>query len=386
MNVQRMAVRTAALLILSGSAITSIWGQPGNQNTPDSPGGMPAGMSPGGGPGPSAKINYTPAIYVDEGVYVPEKSVAASLSGGKVGNTSASGVKITSKADSFNGIYVKGSKSVFTLSDSTIELYGNGVNHADNYGAGAGAVAGSGGTLILKNVKITTNGLGSCTATSTDKGILKVYDSTLIANGGILPPGSPAPGTSPLAWGPPAPLGIGGNARASNTTSGSKSYFYNSTIIAEEWGALSTDETGGGVYLEANNCDIRTIKNGYGTYADGGATVVINDSKMSTATYLAIIAGPGKVTLNNVNATSGGNAVMLHNVGGNPAEVGVLEIKGGKIVTQKPVILVRSASPEITIDGTELASTSGVLIQSVINPDPHAARVKGQSDLKEDET
>ncbi len=370
-GIKRKVSRGTATLLLSVAMIATAWGQQGGQGASGGPGGMPLGMP---GPGSNVRINYTSAIYVNDGVYLPEKSTATAVSGGKVRDTSASRIKITSKADDFNGLYVKGSKSVYTLSNATIDLYGNGSN--DFYGVGAGAMADEGATLVLRNVLITTNGVISPTTTSTGNSTLKVYDSTLRANGGTLPKGYVRK-IGPGMMEPPAPLGISGTARATLTMNNSKSYFYNTTIIADGWGALSTDAAWG-VYLEANHCDVQVLKSGYGTYADNGAKVVINDSKMTTATYQGIVAGQASLAFNHVTGSSDGNSVMIHSVMGRAAEVGTLEIMGGKIATRKAVILVKSANADITIDGAELSSKSGALLQSVISDDANATKVNGQ--------
>ena len=68
----------------------------------------------------------------------------------------------------------------------------------------------------------------------------------------------------------------------------------------------------------------------------------------------------------------------MHDVHGNTSEVGGIEIDGGKLVTGKAVVLVKSANADITLDRAALASGSGVLIQSVLNDDPNATRVDGQ--------
>jgi hypothetical protein len=163
------------------------------------------------------------------------------------------------------------------------------------------------------------------------------------------------------------------------TTDHSESYFYHSTIIADGWGALSTDMANGHVYLEANDCTIRTLSSGYGTYADVGARVVINHSTMDVASYLGIIAGDGTVLLNHVAGRSRGIGVLVHDVHGKTSEVGRIEIDGGKLVSGKALILVKSANAEITLDGAALASDSGVLIQSVLNEDANATKVDGQT-------
>jgi hypothetical protein len=323
------------------------------------------------------KIDFTPAVYIDGGKHDPGKSTASVVTGGTVGESTASGLRITSGAKDFNGFYVRGGQLPYTLSHSVIELSGNGSN--DFVGLGAGAMADGGSTLILKNVRITTHGVISSATTSTSGSTLKVHDSTLIANGGPLPQGyEPIIGAGMME--PPAPLGIAGTARTCLTLNNSASYFYNSTIIADGWGALSTDIAMDHVYLEANDCDVWVRNSGYGTYADWNCKVVINDSRMNVGTYAGILAGPGEIYFNNVDAVSGGNCAMIHSVmRSDPTEIGILEIKGGKIATRDEVILVKSTNADISLVGAELTSEKGILIQSIINPDPYATKLEGKN-------
>jgi hypothetical protein len=315
-------------------------------------------------------------LFVRDGVYVPQALGLGTISGGKVDSASAAGVTILSANDSLNGVYVTGRESRYTLADARIDLSGSGSD--DMSGIAAAALVGGGGTLTLKHVKITTNGVISSDASATDHSTLKVYDSILIAHGGTLPQAYVRK-IGPGMMEPPAPLGISGTARASVTTDHSESYFYRSTIIADGWGALSTDMANGHVYLEANECNIRTLNSGYGTYADVGAKVVINRSRLDVASYLGIIAGDGSVLLNHVAGRSRGIGVMVHDVHGKTSDIGRLEIDGGKLVTGKAVILVKSANADITLDGAALASDSGVLIQSTLNEDSNATKVDGQT-------
>jgi hypothetical protein len=315
-------------------------------------------------------------VLVQDGVYVPQAGAAAALSAGVVRSAAASGVRIVSAEDNLNAVYVTGSTSRYTLANARIDLSGNGSD--DMSGIAAAALVGGGGALILKHVNITTSGVISSTASATGHSTLRVYDSTLIAHGGRLPQ-TYVRMIGPGMMEPPAPLGISGTARASVTSDHSESYFYHSTIIADGWGALSTDMTNGHVYLEANDCTIRTLSSGYGTYADVGAKVVINRSTMDVASDLAIIAGDGAVLLNHVAGKSRGIGVMVHDVHGKTSEIGRIDVDGGKLVTAKSVILVKSANADITLDGAALTSGSGVLIQSVRNEDPNATKVDGQA-------
>jgi hypothetical protein len=365
---KRMAILPALLC-----AVLSAWAQ---QAPP--PAG-PAGMPLQGPPPPvraSSQVDYTAELYVVDGRYRPERSQAATALAGKAGDGAATGIALRSSAADRNGIIVHGGATPYTVSNATIALSGNGSN--DFEAIGAGALVDNGGSLVLKSVNITTNGVISPATAAREKSVLKVYDSTLIAHGGPLP-GGYVPKIGAGMMEPPAPLGIKGTARAHLSTSNSKTYFYRSTIIADGWGALSTDDTGGNVYLEADDCDIRVNNSGYGVYADFGATVVLKRSRLKTATFGGIIAGAGKIEFQDVQGDSGGNAVMIHSVMGNPLEKGILAISGGRLASAHATLLVKSANADITIDHVEMQPADGTLLQSIVNTDPNATRVDGKA-------
>jgi len=343
-------------------------GEPGPSAIP----GGPPGMPPMGGPPPE----YVAAIQIQDGAYVAAGSRPAAVRGKIAGATSASDLTIASGADAFNGLVVSGKHSSFVLRDSSITLSGKGTSDFD--GVAAGALVSDGATLELRNVHVTTSGVVSSAATSMGGATLRVYKSTLITHGGPLPSGY-VRRIGPGMKEPPTPLGITGDARAHLTMSGAKSYFYDSTIIADGWGALSTDATGGYVYVEANNCDVRTLRSGYGTYADGGAHVVINHSRFDTASYLGIIAGSGEFRFDDLTGRSGGNGVMIHSVmAPDPTEKGVLTIVGGTLTTRDAAILVKSANADITIEHAVLRPANGDLVLAVVNDDANATRVSGR--------
>lgn len=330
------------------------------------PAGPPTYTGPGAGGITSA------VVYVEDGQYLQGQSTPTSVSGGKVTTTSAIGIKIASDTENLNGLYVTGSKSNYTLKDSKINLSGNCSN--DFIGIGSGAMVNNGGTLTLRNANINTNGCIRSAITTTGHSILKVYDSTIKANGGTLP-SNYVPIIGPGMMEPPSGLGITGTSRACLTMDNSKSYYYNSTIIADGWGALSTDSSGGYVYLEANNCNVETIKNGYGAYADNGCHDVFNNSKFTSGGMAAIMAGESDITYKDTDATCGTYFVMMHDVMGSTSDKGTLEVTGGNIKTNDAVVLVKSDNADITIDGAKMVSQSGTLIKSIINPDPYRTKV-----------
>jgi hypothetical protein len=324
-------------------------------------GGAPGGREggPGGPPGGRGGAQPTPAVYIDDGAYVASKSKTSVVSGGEIKDSYASNVKITAKEDSIGGFYVKGSKSQYTLTGANIELTGtvNGLG-----GPGSGAISDDHGTLIIRNANIVTNGESRSATAAENYSTLIVNNSTLIAHG--------IPFTPDITnTGQKRQLEVDGNARAHVTMSNSESYFNNSTIIADGWGALSTDASGGYVYVEANHCDIQTIKHGYGTYADHYCIVSLNNSKVTTAAHTAIVDKNGKVYLNNVDATAGKYCALIHNSGMPVSVVGTLKVKGGRIETADAAILVKSTNTDIIFDGTKLVSKKGILIQSQLADD-----------------
>ncbi len=336
---------------------------------PLGPDGQPLPMQ---GFGDSKPVNI--GVLIDNGAYVPEKSSLAPILSGKVTATKASGLKIRSSQDKFNALYVSGGSSDFTLSNSTISLKGTGGDDAS--GIGSAVLAGNGGTLTLRHVKIVTSAPVASAAVATTHATLRVYDSELITHGGALPAGY-KPHIGPGMMEAPPPLGITGTARAVNTTVGASSYYYDTKIISDGWGALSTDA--GGKYVECNRCLLKTIHSGYGTYSDNGITVVVNDSKIRSATFVSIVAGTGKLALNTVDARSGTHGIMIHSVMGRPAEVGTLTIKGGVVATKESSIWVKSANADITADGVTFQPANGIILESIINTDPNATKASADS-------
>lgn len=332
---------------------------------PGGPGGMP--------PMPSiAQTKYQAAVYIDNGRYLAAKSTPAAVQSGQVTDTGGSGLRIRHDGNDFNGVLVLGSKSDVTLQDASIDLKGDGSN--DILGIGAGVMVAGDSTLVLRHVDVTTTGVVASAAFAGGHGTLKAYDSTFRSNGGTLPPGY-VPKIGPGMKTPPWPLGITGTARATLTTGDSRSYYYHSTIITKGWGALSTDACRD-AYLEADDSTVQVLDSGYGAYADNGCTVVIDRSKIDSATYDGIIAGTGKMTFADDHAIAGKNAVMIHNVMGLGTEVAHLTIDKGEFSSGAATVLVKSANADIEIEDARLTSKDGILLKAIVNSDPNATKVK----------
>jgi hypothetical protein len=329
---------------------------------------------PGESPAPEApkkEEKAMPGVYIDKNEYITKESKKDIVKDGKIGDADASGIKIAGEGGSTGGVYVKGEGSNYTLSDSTIELTGD---VKDMGGVTAGAAADDHGTLTLKNVNITVTGNARNTVSCTNNSILKVYNSTLIDHGA---PFDLIPLDDPSLKGASKYLEVQGNSRTTITMQNSKSYFYDSTIIGDGWGALSTDAGGDYVYMEATNCKVKTIKSGYGAYADLMCHDTFNNCDFDVASMAIVVAGIGDATFNDTKANCGSYFALMHCVTGSHTEIGSLNVKGGVITCKKPAVMVRSHNVDINFDGVKLNSESGVLIKTMVNPDPNATPTDG---------
>ena len=183
---------------------------------------------------------------------------------------------------------------------------------------------------------------------------------------------------------PPVFLEIEGNMRTHCTVMDSESYFYNSTVIADSWAALSTDAAGDRVYLEANDCKVITTRSGYGTYADTGCYCTLNRCDLDVANMAAIVAGESGVQLNDCTAKCGSYVVLNHVVGGGPmadallSQVSDIRIRGGKYQCENEAVVVKSNNADVLFENAEIHSFAGLLLRSKLNDDPCAPDPAGR--------
>ena len=311
-------------------------------------------------------FEYPAAIYVRDGKVDKAKTHPDQVQAGRFTGRSADGVHVVVRADRSNGLYIAG-KSDFTLTRAKVEVFGNSAGWDENFGLGAGATVGEGATLTVRDSTFETHGIKSL-ALAAANGTLRVYKSRLHAFGGDVSAQNMIPGTGPGYVGAPEALNIVGTARTANVVGSGKAYYYDSTIISEGWGALSTDSARPYVYLEVNNCDVEARNGGYGLYADIGAEVVANSSRFKSTDYTGIISGDGKIRLNDVIEDGAIHGVMMHAPGQDFLKTADLRIKGGHYRTRNASLLVLSANADIDLDGVDLQPADGVLLRSEINP------------------
>lgn len=340
---------------------------------PGAPSAPPPGMPPGfPNMGPPPEI--IAAVDVQGSSVTQPAAAGARVQAARLDARGARALKLQSSRDKVNGLYVHGAAR-FELQGADIETSGR--SSSDFDGVAAAVLAKDQAQLTLRHARVVTRGVAAAAVTATDGSTLHVHHSDLQAWGGPLPSGY-VRRIGPGMLEPPTPLGIVGTARTTLAMGSAKAYYHDSRITAEGWGALSTDAARG-AYLEVNRCTVRVLKSGYGTYADNGATVVINDSLLDVPTFGGVIAGQASLALNRTRIKSAGNAVMIHSVMGQPAEVATLTIDGGDIQTRDAAIVVKSANADIRIRGAKISARNGDLLLGVVNDDGFATKVGGQA-------
>ncbi len=314
-------------------------------------------------------------VSLKDGSYEPGPSAGDCLKGEFCG-ARFEGIELTSDVGMQNGIIASGKDYIYVIGNAKISMSGDATNDFQCIGTAVTALGGS--HLTLNESDIETTGLVKSCTIATEGAVLHVNNSHLVAHGGVLPDDyDPTPGPGGMLTPPPG-LGIGGTARAHLSMDHSQTFFYNSTIEADGWAAISTDASNGYVYVEADSCDIKVASPGYGIYSDGGCHVALKHCNVSTATHGAIMAGECSGLFENVNAVSGKYFIMAHDVMGTTEELADISIRYGQIRTGEEAILLKSCNSYIDIYGADISSESGVLIHAIVNPDECATPVNGK--------
>lgn len=357
-------------------------------------------------------------IYVENGVRAPEKeygdenifsitpvidSQAVSISG------------VTAHTDEYSGSFfvAVGENSESNISATEINL------GADSFNGDAGHAvsAGDGAFITLDGVDISVDGSLRYAAYVIEDSRMVVKNSDLRTTGAVDGDGGTEPASN-------AALLIYGMSRTNMSVGQSRTYYFNSNVVAEGWAALSTDSaTGTGLELHAYNTTAEAENGGYATYADTDCNVYLYGSDLSSSEIGAIISTNGNIqvlsgedigdaiasylgaddekTTEGTVITGGRNAVMLHapdmmGEGLLASRTGTLNVRNSSLITDEELasnavtdyaekygnaigayidhimgslVLLRSTSANITLNGTSMKSYSGVLVHTVINSD-----------------
>lgn len=306
---------------------------------------------------------FRTAVYVADGAVVPEKSVMAAVVGGTVTDSAASGVSITSTAERFNGILVTGD-STYAVQNPTMDFTGNGGN--DFAGFGAAIMSSGKADVTVDNAKIITRGAIRTAVFVGGESTMRVNNSDIEVYNGTLPEGYQFNVTLGKMMEVPWMLGLVGNCRATNLVDSGTAYYTDTTIKAQGWGCLSTDDAKD-TNLYATRCLIETVESGYGSYSIGKLNH-FSDCTFNVVDMALIMAGGGSGTFTDGTVVNSGRFGVVAHSGCR----GTLIIDGNSVFnTEQAVILVKSCTPAIRVDGAKLNTKNGVILRVMENDDPY---------------
>ncbi|MXG88306.1 hypothetical protein [Nocardioides flavescens] len=339
------------------------------------------------------------ALYVDGDGVDGSLSVPAAVSG-RVTDSAATGLRVRSTGENFNGVYVAGGS--YTLDRPDVSLTGNG--RSDFVGYGAAVTATGGARLVVDDARITGHGAARTGVVADGGSNVIVKDSTIHTEDGTLP--ADYQSTVELAYMQQAPwmLGIVGNVRATNLLGdGTRATYVDSDISSEGWGVLSADVGSDGKLTAINSRVSTTGDEGYGSYAIGGTTEEFLGTRFDVDTYAAINRGGAihygdsdRASVAALNTSldlrlsqrelraldrrrtvidSDRWGVMWHGSGS-------VSIDGGtQVRTGRATFLDKGQAVDVTVDGSDgakLLPADGTLFQLMEDDDPGPVVVDGK--------
>jgi hypothetical protein len=318
-------------------------------------------------PSHNSQYNLRTGIYLENGKYVVEKSVAAAVVGGKVTDNSVKDVRITSVGEEFNGIIATGDfRASYSISNPVINLTGNGAN--DFAGIGAAIMSDGNADVTVNKASIITNGCARSAIFVGGTSTMHVNDSNIEVGSPALPEGYKDVFTEggKYFFRVPFMLGLAGTCRATNIVDKVKEVTYtNSRIKAQGWGAMSIDG-GDNTKLTMTKCIIETVESGYGAYAIGGSVDKFSGCTFNVADMAMIGTGGSGVFTDGTVVNSRRFGVMFHGSGDLTID------KATVFNTRSTAIQVKSPSHNIVVDNAQLNAENGIIIQLMPNDDPNA--------------
>jgi hypothetical protein len=312
---------------------------------------------------------FRAAVYIEDGKYVPEKSVAAAVANGSVTDTVARDIRIISEEQNFNGILVTGDKaSSYRIQNPVIQFTGNGGN--DFAGFGAAVMSSGNANVTLENARIVTRGVVRTAVFVNGCSTMTVNDSYIEVSDGIMPDEYEFSVQAGKMKEAPWMLGFTGNARATNVLENGTVYYNNTHIKAQRWGALSTDGPEK-IRLYATDCLIETVESGYGAYSIVDCHDYFSNCTFNVVDYGLIVALQGSATFTDGTVVNSGRiGVMMHSGTGG----GLLTIEKGSVFnTGSTAIQIKGRGANIVVDNAELNAGNGILLQLMENDDPNKA-------------
>lgn len=304
------------------------------------------------------------ALWLKDGSIDTGRSGAENYTGTVTENGALQNFKLDSDKPELNAVVLEGGTTVVLEPD--IHLSGPGCS--DFTCKGTAVLAEENAKVDIRGGSIVTHGATRSATIATSGATLKVFGTKLATYGGPLPEDY-VPVIGPGMMEPPAPLGLGGNCRTHLSMDNSESYFYDCDIYAEAWAALSTDSSGGYVYLEAKDSTINVGGNGYVIYADNGCHVVLERCQVSSGNVFGIQDGNSSIHLREVNGACQGYGFLIHGGMTDLTDIGTIRIQDCDLSSHGPMFRCKSTNVDLYFKNCRLTCQDGIILETMLTDD-----------------
>jgi hypothetical protein len=301
---------------------------------------------------------FRAGILIEDGKYVPGKSVPAIVQGGKVTDKATTGVTIMGTEGKFNGIMITGN-SEYTIDNVKLDFEGNGGNDFSGFGAIISVFGKS--KLTINNSEIKLKGLKRTALHCGGDSVTTLNNCRLISE-------SPASEEVVPLWA----LGLSGTNRATQLCDNATVYYNKCYIQSNGWGTLAID---GGkrvrMYVKDSTVELRGPRaRGYGAFSIGDALVSYDNCTVNVQGYPLLMGGHGnqqngEITNGSViNSTLYG--VLIFRDSGSELKVN----KGAILNSVSSSFVVKGSHSYLNIDNAVLKPANGVILQLMDSDEP----------------
>lgn len=190
---------------------------------------------------------YRAALFLANGEKVPARSVDAAYQVAQDGSVTIRSDDAPSNAfgaNHFNGIIAGGTGGKYHFKDLTIRFNGNGMDDFQGMGAGI-LVCGDDTETIIENADICNYGTVRSTFVAGGSAKVMIKNSRFSAHEGVFEDGWAGGFGGKKMRNAPWMGGFEGNCRSTNLLDKAEANYFDSQIMSEKWGVLSTDNNKG---------------------------------------------------------------------------------------------------------------------------------------------
>ncbi len=314
-------------------------------------------------------------LWISENTINQERSCSPNAASCCVNSCDLVDYTLDSDLPSYNGVVIENSTSVLIQPKITL----SGCGCSDFTCKGTGLLAEHNAKVDVRNGTIITHGATRPATIATSGSTLKLFHTHLATYGGPLPEDYvPTVGLGFME--PPAPLGLSGTCRTHLSMDNSETFFYDCSVYAEAWGALSTDSAAGYVYLEANRSTVTVKGNGYCTYADKACHVTLNDCNLSSGNLFGIQDGNSSIRFLHTIGICSGSGFLLHGGMHDLEDIGTLRLDACDLTSGGPMFRCKSSNADIYAKNCKLASSSGTILETMFTDDPYYVSKRSHCD------